>query len=208
MRCIRQLAFECDDKVIARVITEDIFVDDLITGDDDHHQLLSICQKTSEVLQSGCFLLRAKLYKKIVESLRLEFSKVYFWTDSTIVMGWLKMSPHLLKKFVQNRVSEVNELTGDSVWLHVGSKDNPADMLSRGYSLDLLKDCELWWNGPPYLRNLVDFDNRSDITDVQNLPELKGKQTCLLTTEYEDLIDFERYGSFSKLKRVHIYFDL
>ncbi|KAH9629666.1 hypothetical protein HF086_009002 [Spodoptera exigua] len=150
-------------------------------------------------------LIGAKLYKKIVESLRLEFSKVYFWTDSTIVMGWLKMSPHLLKTFVQNRVSEVNELTGDSVWLHVGSKDNPADLLSRGYSLDLLKDCELWWNGPPYLRNLDDFDNRSDITDVQNLPELKGKQTCLLTTEYEDLIDFERYGSFSKLKRVGAY---
>ncbi|CAG9099194.1 unnamed protein product [Plutella xylostella] len=31
--------------------------------------------------------------------------------NSTIVMGWLRMSPHLLKTFVQNRVTEINELT-------------------------------------------------------------------------------------------------
>lgn len=152
----------------------------------------------------GAFI-GAKLYKKIVASLRLEFSKVYFWTDSTIVMGWPKMSPHLLKTFVQNGVSEVNDLTGDSVWLHVGSKDNPADLLSRGCNLDLLKDCDLWWNGPPYLRNLDNIDNRCDITDIQNLPELKCKQTCLLTTDYGDLIDFEKYSSLSKLKRIVAY---
>ncbi|CAG9114794.1 unnamed protein product [Plutella xylostella] len=39
MRCLRQLASECGDDVIARVINEDFLVDDLITGCDDYQQL-------------------------------------------------------------------------------------------------------------------------------------------------------------------------
>lgn len=81
-------------------------------------------------------LIGARLYRKIVESTEMRFTKVFFWMDSTIVMGWICMSPHLLKTFIQNRVTEINDLTGDSVWLHIGSKDNPADLLSRGLNVD------------------------------------------------------------------------
>ncbi|XP_047040887.1 uncharacterized protein LOC124645169 [Helicoverpa zea] len=58
MRCLRQLALDTDDKIIARVINEDFFVDDLITGEDDPQVLLNICEKTSEILKSACFPLR------------------------------------------------------------------------------------------------------------------------------------------------------
>lgn len=58
MRCIKQLALQCDDDVISRVINEDMFVDDLITGHDDYDVLLEICEKTMHILQSGCFPLR------------------------------------------------------------------------------------------------------------------------------------------------------
>lgn len=88
-------------------------------------------------------LLGARLYDKIINSLRLTFTKVFFWTDSTIVMGWIRMSPHMLKTFVQNRVSQINELTGDAIWLHINGKDNPADIVSRGQTLNELKDCHM-----------------------------------------------------------------
>lgn len=60
------------------------------------------------------------------------------------------MSPYLLKTFVQNRVTEINELTGDSLWLHVDGINNPADLVSRGLYIDELKQKDLWWHGPTF----------------------------------------------------------
>ncbi|XP_047987836.1 uncharacterized protein LOC125242280 [Leguminivora glycinivorella] len=51
------------------------------------------------------------------------------------------MSPHTLKTFVQNRVSEINELTGSAQWLHsehIRLLHAPPSLL-----LSTVKDC--WW---------------------------------------------------------------
>ncbi|GFX70897.1 hypothetical protein TNCV_1688801 [Trichonephila clavipes] len=37
-------------------------------------------------------------------------------------------------------------------WRHVPSKENPADIASRGIDPKCLPDCKLWWQGPPWLR--------------------------------------------------------
>ncbi|XP_045450304.1 uncharacterized protein LOC123659081 [Melitaea cinxia] len=152
-------------------------------------------------------LLGAKLYKKIIDVIRLTFSRVIFWTDSTIVIGWVKMSPHLLKPFVQNRVTELNELTGDSEWLHVSSENNPADLLSRGLAFDSLINCELWWNGPSYLQCHNNFNSlNNNIINLENLPDLKSNVVHNFSSfENLDFIQFNKYSSFTKLKRVWAY---
>jgi hypothetical protein len=149
----------------------------------------------------------ARLYKKIINSLRLNFNKVYFWTDSTIVMGWVRMSPNLLKTFIQNRVTEINELTGDSVWLHVSSKDNPADLLSRGVSLDTLSDCSLWWNGPTFLYDKeFNFKVNHTVYDCTKLPEVKKEVICTVSTLCDTILfDFSRFSSFQRLIRSGAY---
>jgi hypothetical protein len=38
----------------------------------------------------------ARLYNKLRESLRYQFDNIIFWSDSTIVLGWLRMAPNLL----------------------------------------------------------------------------------------------------------------
>lgn len=146
-------------------------------------------------------LIGARLYKKVVESLRLSFNNIFFYSDSTIVIGWLRMSPHLLKSFVQNRVTEINELTGDKKWLHVSSGDNPADLVSRGLNLDALSQSPLWWKGPSFL-----YDNKSNLDNFiipdRDLPEIRSKTVNMSITTAEHVIDFDRYSSFNKLKRV------
>ena len=96
-------------------------------------------------------LLRAKLMKKVLSSLNVEIETVVLWSDSMISLAWIKKSPHLLKTFVANRVSSIQELTRNYQWMHVPSESNPADVLSRGLDAKDIISCDLWWNGPKFL---------------------------------------------------------
>lgn len=152
-------------------------------------------------------LLGAKLYSHIKKSLQIPFDKVWFWTDSTIVMGWIRMSPHALKTFVQNRVIMINELTSDSLWMHVKGKENPADLVSRGLSLDLLHNCSPWWTGPTFLYSPSSQWAEIPPSEVQeNLPEIKiDALTFLSHCTPEVVYDFARFSSFNRAKRVGAY---
>ncbi|XP_072380647.1 uncharacterized protein [Diabrotica undecimpunctata] len=74
----------------------------------------------------------SRLTNKVKNSLNVQFNTCYLWTDSTIVLSWLKTSANLLKTFVSNRVAEIKETTSFAQWRHVPGKDNPADLVSRG----------------------------------------------------------------------------
>lgn len=150
-------------------------------------------------------LLGARLYKMIIDSMSLTFDSIYFWTDSTIVIGWLRMSPHLLKTFVQNRCSEINDLTGDASWLHVESHNNPADLVSRGLNIKDIKNNNLWWHGPSYLHSSEWSPSEQSIPICENIPEIKSKTVSALCTNSETFIDFNRFSSFNRLIRTGAY---
>ncbi|KFM82032.1 hypothetical protein X975_09549, partial [Stegodyphus mimosarum] len=75
---------------------------------------------------SACLLL-SKLMQKVLEALKLKIDDVKLWSDSSIALAWINTSPHLLKTFVSNRVSQIQQLTSNYQWEHVSSEMNPAD---------------------------------------------------------------------------------
>ncbi|GBM91531.1 hypothetical protein AVEN_83462-1 [Araneus ventricosus] len=77
-------------------------------------------------------VLLAKLAQKTITSMKIPFHSTVLWTDSTIVLAWIQKDPMVLKPFVRNRVSAIQNLTEISAWKHVPSKENPADIISRG----------------------------------------------------------------------------
>lgn len=154
-------------------------------------------------------LLGARLYSKIKQSLETNFDTVLFWTDSTIVLGWLHMSPNLLKTYVQNRVSEIHELTNEHQWRHVKGRDNPADQVSRGLHLGALGNSSTWWNGPSFLRE-PNYDTTCTDTAPSciALPETKSNViSTLLSNEVIDgsLFPFLRFSQLSRLQRAAAY---
>ncbi|GBO19940.1 hypothetical protein AVEN_35883-1 [Araneus ventricosus] len=91
-------------------------------------------------------VLLSKLMRRVLRALELEVSKTYFWTDSTIVLSWLEKECKELKTFVGNRISIIRTLTVAEQWNHVPSKQNTADLISRGMDPVKLQLCELWWS--------------------------------------------------------------
>ncbi|XP_044575195.1 uncharacterized protein LOC123259004 [Cotesia glomerata] len=139
--------------------------------------------------------LLSRLYNESVSAFDFPISQIIFWTDSTIVLQWLKRSPQSLKVFEANRVMEIQSL-GDKVeWRHVRTKDNPADALSRGQLPAEFLTNKLWFKGPHWLK----LDHKEWPISISTIPsELPGlrKNTCLFAT-CTDM--FQRFSSYTTL---------
>lgn len=77
-------------------------------------------------------LLLAQLQNKLLRSIDIQPHKIFFWTDSTITLSWIRARSRRFSVFVSNRIGEIQRLTKVTNWHHVSSKHNPADIISRG----------------------------------------------------------------------------
>ena len=148
----------------------------------------------------GAHLL-AQLMHHVKEVLHIPLHDVFAWTDSTVVLGWLVGNPRRFKPYVGNRVSHTVDLIAPDRWSHVDGVRNPADCASRGLFPSELLHHELWWSGPEWLY----LDQSEWPKQPDPLPtDDEGNEICLHTTVLarQPLISFDRYSSFTRLKRV------
>ena len=73
-----------------------------------------------------------------------------YWSDSTIVLAWIKKPPSTWTTFVANRVTQIQEATDITQCSHVDSSDNPADISTRGMTPQELISSSLCWHGPKW----------------------------------------------------------
>ena len=97
-------------------------------------------------------LLLTRLCRESLSALKIKVNKIVFWKDSTIVLSWIKTSPHLLKTYVSNSEAEVQEASTGIEWCHVRTENNPADATSRGQLLRASINNEQCFEGPTWLR--------------------------------------------------------
>nr|CAI5865091.1 unnamed protein product [Callosobruchus analis] len=217
IRSLFQVANEVEDKFpdIAKIIRTNMYVDDLLTGAKSVDHAQQICSQIYDILNSRGFQLRKwrsnrpetiQQFADTSESKSLEFSlnkeHEFKTLDSSIVLAWLRTSPSLLKPFVDSRVAEIQKLTESFVWKHVSTKDNPADLLSRGVRPEAIQDCALWWFGPTWLKSDKDlWPNPQHL--ISDLPELR--KTLKVVIIDQNVINFERFSSLARLKRSFAY---
>lgn len=125
---------------------------------------------------------------------------VYAWTDSQIVLCWLKASVHKLETFVANRVSQIVSSEVPLVWRHVPGEMNPADCASRGCHAPELVGHPLWW-GPRWLtRAESDWPTSPRVISADGALRIG---VCTERPEPEDEFSLlERYSSLDKLVNV------
>ena len=81
----------------------------------------------------------------------LNITKKAYHTDSMNALFWI-VSDHLnWPVFVANRKKQVRELSDPEEWFYIHTTQNPADLPSRGCSIDTLKDHTLFREGPGFL---------------------------------------------------------
>ncbi|GFX87344.1 integrase catalytic domain-containing protein [Trichonephila clavipes] len=128
------------------------------------------------------------------------------------VLSWLSGHPRQWKTFVANRTSEIIEVLPTKHWRHVPSKENPADIASRGIDPKCLPDCKLWWQGPPWLRLETSSWPKAESSCDEASDEVKAEQKSvsifnLFTHTSNDVIHglFEHYSSLTKVIRIFAY---
>ncbi len=122
------------------------------------------------------------------------------WSDSSIVLCWLRKSPTSLNSFVANRVRNTHQLIPQAQWRHVSSAFNPADMLSRGLTATDLISSDLWWKGPPWINLPPQQWPTPQFSAPKDLPEVKSVILAAPTTTEEKIWD--RFSNFNHMIRI------
>ena len=152
-------------------------------------------------LCSGVVL--SKILCHVADTLEIPSSDVFAWTDSQVVLGWLRGNPRRFKPFVGNRVAEISEAIPVGCWRHVRGTENPADCASRGIFPSQLAQCELWWSGPQWLRNSVErWGFEMDFPEHPIPSEERELQQNVLASQPVDLPLIRRISSYSRLRRI------
>ena len=145
--------------------------------------------------------LQADLLHSIIK-IGLFKCKIYCWSDSTVVLAWLKAEASNYNVFVANRITKIQALTKGIEWHYVPSALNPADILSKGSTPKELADSSLWLHGPEFLKGL-----RSEWPLSPSLvPELPEKRKAAKVFLVADLsTNFKFINSFGKTRRIFGY---
>lgn len=95
-------------------------------------RVVSLKPLTTPKLELCAAVILVKLIKKVTDSLVIPIQCIHYWCDSTITLAWIATELRLLKTFISNHVTEIQSLSNSSDWRYVNTKENLADLLSRG----------------------------------------------------------------------------
>lgn len=96
-------------------------------------------------------VLSTQLDCMISHELSIEMQRSVFWTDSTVVLQYIRNEDKKFHTFVANRISVILSLSSPSQWRHVNTDLNPADDVSMGLSADEIVCSRRWFRRPQFL---------------------------------------------------------
>ena len=143
---------------------------------------------------------------KVMKELNLNIDGVTFYTDSKIVLGYIKNDARRFHVYVANRVQLIRNVSEPSQWRYVETTENPADIGSRGTTAKALAH-SIWLDGPPKLRE-TSLDPPSVDEDealfAENDPEVRKVVTVHATQQKKDtglgVARFERASNWYRLQ--------
>ncbi|XP_055527072.1 uncharacterized protein LOC129719702 [Wyeomyia smithii] len=147
-------------------------------------------------------VLASHLHARVKDAIDTCVVKSYFWSDSAVTLHWLRSPPNMWQTYVAHRVAEIQHFTSGCRWSHIFGKENPADIVSRGFLVN-----DLWKYGPAWLT----YSERDwPVSVLPTVPEnqLECKVVSAISTTLPvPLVHpwFLRWSSYTKMVHVIAY---
>ena len=135
--------------------------------------------------------------------LHMKFERRVFWTDSTTVLGYISNETKRFHRFVSNKVAYIRSHSSPDEWNHVSSDSNPADIASRGCTVQKLSSNELWNHGPKFLVSNVLPDQKRKFP-VSNEDEEVKKEKIILSTKICSVNPFDELITSSSWYKIKV----
>ena len=161
---------------------------------------------TLPCLELMAALVATRLTRFVLSSINLQDPLIFTWSDSQIVLHWVKSQKQLLE-FVRHHITEMQLTLPTVKWRYCPTLESPADLLTRGITAETLISSSLWQNRPASLTT----PDRWPSFDSPPLPPLP---VAAVATEFvpadpatpalglHSVISLNRYSSLCKLLRV------
>ncbi|GFQ97741.1 hypothetical protein TNCT_320121 [Trichonephila clavata] len=116
-------------------------------------------------------------------SLNIHGIQTFYWTDSKVVLCWIKNSG----TWFINRIKDIHSSSSKEDWYYVPSQTKAADIASRGCDAQTLFSL-CWWESPIWLKNRAsDPDTKdSDFRDALELATEEKKSTVTTNLSLND----------------------
>lgn len=155
-------------------------------------------------LELSAALTGAQLARVIETELAVPPEHITLWSDSTIVLHWIKSESCRYKVFVGTRVAEIQNLTNPAQWRYVDTLSNPADDITRGLTLQEMVQDHRWNKGPHFLHlserewpNMPSSDVEPDSTELRK-SAFVGTVSSILPTQLPDPSKFSNWKELLK----------
>ena len=125
------------------------------------------------------------------------FTKFFLWSDSKVALSWINSNKKLKDVYVANRVAEFQTLI--ITVNYIPTNDNPADLVSRGCTVNKLKTSN-WMHRPAWL--ITQEYPSQDNVEVVVVQELTVEINPI--NPVPPIIDLTRYSKFVKAERVKL----
>lgn len=131
----------------------------------------------------------------------LDYSNIeeFFWTDSKVVLGYIRNEARRFHTFVANRIQKIHLSTTSQQWRYIPTDQNPADYASRGLTVKELLSSD-WFTGPKFLWEAEVTTEEITTELILGDPEIKRAQ-ALNTIAKEQVGIASRLSNFSSWSR-------
>ena len=134
----------------------------------------------------------------------MQFEKVVFFSDSNIVLSWIRSQAREFKPFVSARVAEIQSNSDPSQWRHVPGELNVADDVSHGIPAQRL--IGRWKQEPEFLRlSEEEWPQENSTADLNEVEKERRKTQAILLTGSPEVIDCKKFPNWRKLVRTSAY---
>ncbi|CAG7785078.1 unnamed protein product, partial [Allacma fusca] len=161
-------------------------------------------------LELQAAVMGVRLARCVKSQIGITIDSLHFWSDSRIVLFWIRSDARRYKQFVANRIGEILEDSNVDDWRWVPTLDNVADEATRSNQECNFSDSSRWLEGPAFLTQPEDQWPNEIMTELSTPIEEIKKEFVMLSTDdpFEDkflLPDISRFSNFNRMIRATAY---